>query len=540
MLKKLRERKKIKMIMFLIAILIIPAFVLWGVGSALRQRQRTSLAGKVFSRKISKEEFLKQYKAIYSQALLTYGDYFDKLKDYLNLEGQTWQRIILLQEARRRRIQVKDSEIVEWVKSNPLFQKEGKFDKNTYQTILKYYANLNPREYEEYLRETLKIRKLLEEVTEGIDVTEEEAWKRYKQGNDLYRISYILFKSSDYSDKVSFTPQELVDFYQENKQAFKKPDQVNLLYLKLDPVNYLEEVEVSEEEIEEYFQKHKEEFKEEKEAEGQSSEENQDKPLRLSDQIKKEIEFKLKREKARLKAEDLAWEISSQLSQGISLEAVASQHKLEVKETGFFSPWDPIPGIGWAYKLTQKAFNLKPGETSDLIEIGEGFYFIKVKEKKPPYIPQFEEVKEEVEEAFKRKRAEELAFKDAQEKLSQMLNLKPEELEEFLAQNNLSLRETDYLNRDKYVAGVGKASNILDNLKVQNPNQLNPEVISVPSGVLIVRLDELKPTSREEFEKVKSSYKEKILAQKKEEALNEWFQQLSQRANLEVYYRIPK
>jgi hypothetical protein len=54
-LKKLRERKNIKMIMFLTAILIKPAFMLWGVGSALRQRQRASLAGKVFSRKISKE-----------------------------------------------------------------------------------------------------------------------------------------------------------------------------------------------------------------------------------------------------------------------------------------------------------------------------------------------------------------------------------------------------------------------------------------------------------------------------------------------------
>jgi len=57
LLKFLRKRKNMKRIMWALAILIIPAFVIWGAGTSEKRKEKgPSYAGKVFARKVSFEE----------------------------------------------------------------------------------------------------------------------------------------------------------------------------------------------------------------------------------------------------------------------------------------------------------------------------------------------------------------------------------------------------------------------------------------------------------------------------------------------------
>lgn len=535
MLKKLREKKNIKMIMFLTAIFIIPAFVLWGVGSVVRSRYKGAYAGKVFSKKVRTEDFLKQYRAVYTQARLLYGDNLPKIQDYLNLEGQTWQRIILLEEAKRRKIKVTDQEVIDWIKSFPLFQRKDKFDKETYETIIKYYLGLNPRQFEEQVRDNLKIKKLIDQVVKDVKVTEEEAWRRYKREHDMYKLSYLLFKPINYYEKVKYKEEDLRKFYSENKELFKKPEQVNIAYIKIEPKEFLGQVEVTEEEIESYYEKNKEEFEKKIEGEDKSDEEK-------LKEIKEEIRNKLKRKKAKEFAEDLMWKVKEEIKKGASLEEASAKYNLQVVESGFFSIWDPIPGIGWAYNISQKAFSMKEGEVSEGMEIGDTFYIFKVIAKRPPHIPNFEEVKSEVEVKYKNKVAEELAKEDAQRVLNEILNLlrQNKKLEDYLKGKGLALKQTDYISMNKYIPGIGRADEILKGLKIKKPKEFNPEPIKVRAGFLIVRIDEIKEVKKEDFEKEKKEYMERLLTEKKNARLEEWYNQLKERANLEAYYRLKK
>jgi len=535
MLKKLRERKTIKLIMFITAILVIPAFVLWGVGSALRTRGTNHIAGVVFSKKITKDEFLKQYQAVYNQAQLLYGEKVSKLLDYLNLEGQAWQRIILLQEAGKNRIKVSNEEIISSIKNSPLFQKKGKFDTNTYDTILKYYMGINPREYEEQVRNSLKIKKLLDEVTSGINATEEEAWEKYKKENTAYKLSYILLKPSDYYATTKYTEEELSSFYQAYKEQFKKPEQVNIIYLVVKPEQFITDVNVTDSEIQDYYQEHKSEFKKE----GKEQEEESDV---ISDEIKVKISGVLKKTGAKNMAEDLIWKVQDKIDSGLTLKAAAAENNLEVSETGFFSPWDPIPGIGWAYKITQTAFSLSPGKTSDIISAQNAFYIIQLKEKKSPYIPEFREIRTKVEESFRNKQAEEIAKKDAQKKLDKIMELSDTKgnIDEFCKEHNLSFKQTDYITRKSYIAQVGNASDIIDRLKVDNAGDFNPEVIKCTAGYLIVKIEGIKEAAKEDFEKDKKQIIEELLLKKKKQHLNDWFNQLKEQADLKIYFKIPR
>ena len=53
MLKLLRHKNTAKRIWIGLAILILPAFLFWGMGSALRNKEGPAYAGTVFGRKVS-------------------------------------------------------------------------------------------------------------------------------------------------------------------------------------------------------------------------------------------------------------------------------------------------------------------------------------------------------------------------------------------------------------------------------------------------------------------------------------------------------
>ena len=138
MLRQLRKRKTMKRILWTLAILIIPPFVFWGAGSALRSREKgPTYAGIIFGKKISFEEYASALEATKHQAMMMYGAKLDEIYEALHLEQQAWERLILLKEARKRRIRVSDNEVIEIIQRFPFFQSRGRFDERAYDLILR-------------------------------------------------------------------------------------------------------------------------------------------------------------------------------------------------------------------------------------------------------------------------------------------------------------------------------------------------------------------------------------------------------------------
>ncbi len=101
MLKALRNKKTRKNIFIFLAIIIIPAFAFWGLGGALRSKQESAYAGKIFGKNISFLEYKDALDAVKNTAIIQFGDNFAELQKQLNLDGQAWERLILLYEARK-------------------------------------------------------------------------------------------------------------------------------------------------------------------------------------------------------------------------------------------------------------------------------------------------------------------------------------------------------------------------------------------------------------------------------------------------------
>jgi hypothetical protein len=174
MLKQLRQKRVMKKVLWGLALIIIPAFVLWGAGGL---REKARYAGEIFGEKVSFEEYRESYDAVRNAALLVHGSDFYDMQEELGLDKAAWDRLIMLKEAERMRIKVSDEDVVARVASMPIFRtEEGLFSPRNYAMIVRGTLRTDPRKFEEQIRQSLKIERMLIRTlgSTDISVSEEE------------------------------------------------------------------------------------------------------------------------------------------------------------------------------------------------------------------------------------------------------------------------------------------------------------------------------------------------------------------------------
>jgi len=193
MLHIFRSRKFARRTLIGILIVIIPAFVLWGAGS---MTQRPKPIGSIGSQKIMPLDFGESLQAMRIQLLLTYYYDYGKFETIASnrpvLNRLAWERLVFLSTARKKGIKMKDKDVVLFLSQHPLFSKGGYFNKEIYMHIIKNALRIEPREFEEFVRENLQVKTFLDSLYKEIVIDEEEIVLYYRKLNDKVNISYVL------------------------------------------------------------------------------------------------------------------------------------------------------------------------------------------------------------------------------------------------------------------------------------------------------------------------------------------------------------
>lgn len=519
LLKFLRKKKNMKRIVWALAILIIPAFVLWGTGTSGKKNKGPKYAGKIFKHNVSFSEYTNMRMVVKDHLTRSFGANFPAGA----IDQMTWNRLILLDAAKKEHIAVNDTEVVDNIASFPIFQKEGLFDKKLYKSMLGDSA----RGFEERLRDDIRMSKLREKVTQDISITEDELKEEYKKKFEKIKATYVSVPFSDFEKDIRYKENNLISHYENNEEVFRKPEHINVNYIGVLFDSFDNEIYVTEEEVKKYFEEHVLDFKK------PDSEEIPE----LNNEIKKEVSGKLSRKKKVSLAEELAYKVLDETLDKKELDKTASSFTLEAKETGFFNEQQEIPGIGWSYELTKKGFELKPGEISNiLIKTDLGFYIIQLKEKNASYIPLFAEVKDAVIKSYKKEKAIDLSQKKAK-KIT--LNIKNKiknstSYKDAVINLGLEIKETDLVTRDGYISGVGSAKELVEAAVRLQPLEITSPVKTLTSWV-IVKLDEYQAIDEVKFIKEKDEFKENLLSKKKQAAFDNWFEALKKKANFVSY-----
>ena len=146
-------------------------------------------------------------------------------------------------------------------------------------------------------------------------------------------------------------------------------------------------------------------------------------------EVRGEIENTLYSNRARDKtaedAEELFFEVDAEgIDAALALERYAP-YEPSVQQTGFFSQADAsIPSVGSSYlygDFVDKAFEMRVGEWSEPIEVKQarasdviGYFMLRVRDRRPAGVEEFDEAKSDVEELMKEQRAPQLAMEAAQ------------------------------------------------------------------------------------------------------------------------------
>jgi len=463
MLRKLRHKKTAKWIFLILLILILPAFVFWGFGSYIRSKQETTLRGRIHGRDITDAEYLDALQAVREQAIMQFGDRLNEVSKYLNLEAMAAERILLLSEAQKQRIRALDREVVETIQSSPAFQMNGLFNNKYYLETLQYVFHVPARTFEEHTRQNIMITKLYRNITDKITVSEAEVKEEYRKANEEVSIYYISARITDFASGILTEEEELKKYFAQNRIQFKEPLSFNLQYLSVG-----------------------------KDGEDENT---------VREKIKK---------------------ILPQLKNSQDINKIAKKLGSDVKETGFFSLPGPVPGLGPSPQLAGFISKAKPKQYLPPLEIDKAYYLVRLKEKREAHIPEFQDIKDVVKEAFIREEAYRLGrakIEACLEKLREWSKKNPRALdfEKAAREFNLKSSSTQPFKYGSYIEGIGGS----DIFWIQAQDLKNDEfsaVVEVPSGFYIIKTKSKTPVDENKFEGEKKDFSQRLLAQKKQEA----------------------
>lgn len=421
MLKKLRNKKTAKKVWIVLCILILPAFVFWGLGGVMRSQKESEYIGKIFGKKISLLEYQDALEAIRNQAIIQFGDKFSEIAAQLDLNAQALERLVLLVEAKKRRIKATDAEVVKFIQNYPFFQKQnGQFDKKIYAELLKYVFHTQERAFEEESRQNIILAKLYKEVIKDLTLSEEEIKEAYLKANQEITIDYIAAMPLDFAKDITPKEEELKDYFTKNSLQFKQPLSFNIEYISLRPEDDIKKVTPplnKKSDLNKIAKDFNLEIKETgfftqtepipvigwspeilglilsakpKEVLPPIRTEKNYYILRLKEKRESNIpDFEKIKDKVKIKfIEDKSREIAKAkieecLNKGADFKKLANTQGLKSDTTKPFKYGAYIEGIGASDDFWLGATKLKEDEASTVITVPSGFYIIKVKSRAP-------------------------------------------------------------------------------------------------------------------------------------------------------------
>lgn len=489
MLKTLRKKGFAKKIIWFIAIVIIISFGFLGTAYLLTDRNQSNIAGKIFGKKINTSDFSVAFRDTRNQAIMQHGNNFFKIRQYLNLRTDSWDRLILIHEADKLKVTVSDADVIQQIESLPFFQRDNQFDSLLYNELLSGIFEIQPRDFEEAMRQNLRIQKLLEKQTDKLTVTEKEAYETFAKQSKKVQISYALIPDEKFINDVSVSEVETRNYFNDHKFDFLLPPSINVEYV-LFPIT-----------------------------------ENDPATDESSDQS-------VEKTAAENKAEEFA-QTAIALN---NLTEPAKNMKLELKESGFISK-ERITSSIWPFRVLTELFKLNLKEIAGPFETPAGFYVCRIKEKQDASIPDFDSISKDVGETLKKSRSSELALSEAQTKfelIKQKYNSSTtKDFPEIVKDTELEVYQTEPFQSGQYLPRIGLSKEFQDAAFDLSEDQPLAGPIKVENGYTLLHLDSIFPADESEFAAKKDKIKEALLQEKQSEMISDYMTKIRIEAKLE-------
>ncbi|WP_456309149.1 peptidylprolyl isomerase [Serratia proteamaculans] len=244
--------------------LIILSFVLTGVGGYLTGGSG-DYAAKVNGQEISRAQLERAFSSERARQQQMLGEQFSALAGNEGYMQQIRQQalsqlideLLLDQYAKDIGLAISDEQIKQAIFTQPAFQTEGKFDNAKYMGIINNMG-FSADQYAEALRKQLTTQQLIQSVTGTDFVLGNETDSLAALVSQQRLVREVTINVNALVAKQTVTPEEINNYYQQNKNSFMTPEQFRVSYIKLDAASMQQPV--SESDIQSWYDQHQQDY----------------------------------------------------------------------------------------------------------------------------------------------------------------------------------------------------------------------------------------------------------------------------------------
>ncbi len=429
-----------------------------------------------------------------AERMLQQQHYPDMLLPYLmpRAAQALIQREVLLQEANRLGLQVGDADLRRAMQTGPFAQAlfpNGQFiGEDRYADFVQNYFHTSIQDFETQVKKEIEINRLQAMVTGGITVSDQEVRDAYRQQGTKIKFDYAVISAEDLRKQINPTDAELQAFFKQNAARYKDAiaETRKLSYIALNQADVPGGApQVSSQQVEQYYQSHQKDF--------QVPEEVQVRHILIK--VPQGADAKTDAA-AKQKAEDLL----KQIKGGADFAALAKANsddpgsKEQGGELGMIQRGVTVP------PFEKAAFDLQPGQVSDVIKTQFGYHILKVEAKQTAHLKPLEEVKAQILATLTRQQ-------EADQQAGYAQQLATEAGKSGLAKtadaHHLKVVTTDFLQQNAVLPGLPDGTKLLTLAFSAKPGAA-PQVASTGDGFAVFQVDELKAAHAPTFEEYKS------------------------------------
>jgi hypothetical protein len=495
-------RKNMNKMLWVLIILIAGAFGITGtMTDVFRQWLGSSSVGKVFGRAVYPGEFTD------TRAKLQIERRGQEIS-----EDDVWERIALLEEAKRCSIEVSSEEVYDNIlraykflklrdavlstskdreesarrfrelselSENQVRQRLDaiQFDASEYARLIDTYIRCSVAEYEEIVREDLILSKLQSFVRGCAKMSTKRLYEEFIKADHKRRIEYTAISSSSFKDKVEVSDSRLKEYYESNKDRYKQPDKMAFEYVMARLDQFKKGIpEPKEDELKAFYQKQRNtDFRRPPHEIPQPAEPED--VYRPYEEVRMEVYSHLLDEKAKEVADKTLKELKAELDKEAQLpfekvQEIAKKFNLQAKETEMFeqnefpykfeTEFGECQEVDTMFSRKDEIPALAKGKYSSPAECEHGLFLYRPSKFTAQHIPPFENVREDVKTGLVREEAGKLAEQKAKEFAKEIKEQK-EITHPLLLKYNTYSAVTDFfsaINRE------GRIPSIADDYKV--------------------------------------------------------------------------
>ena len=248
-------------------------------------------------------------------------------------------------------------------------------------------------------------------------------------------------------------------------------------------------------------------------------------------EVRGAIENVLKRERSSARATALARAIAAEATTPEALERAASARGYELQESGFAAPGEPILGLGLAQEVSGQAFAIDPGAVAGPIPTPSGPAFVTVIDIQDPYIPELDEVREQVREDVMRKKSLTLAQERAAEAAEALKTA-----DDFVAAaegGEWAVGSSDLVTRGAAFPEVGASAAVEAVAFAMTPGTVS-DVVQTGDAVAIVHLVEREEASTADLAQNRDTLRDELMFQRQSRFFTAYMNNVKARLDITV------